>query len=129
MAEIRTLEPHDPLPDGHSIVLMRRLEEDAPGQTMIEMIVTNPDRSQETARLAAETLDEAHATAEERAQEEGLTMFYQVDRTRGRLEQEVLERGGDHSFAGERLDDDDLEDGERGPDLRDRGNDGGPRRF
>jgi hypothetical protein len=134
MAEVKILAPHDPLPEGHSIVVMHRFDEDAPRQTMIELIVTNPDRSEETARAAhpdgsAMTLDEAVVLAQARAKEEGLDEIWQVDRTGGRLEQEVLRHGGDHSFAGTALDDDDLEEGERGPDMRDRGNDGGPRRF
>jgi hypothetical protein len=134
MAEIRTLEPHDPLPDGHSIVVMRRFDEDAPRETMIELIVTNPDRSEETARAMHEdgspmSFEEAIGLAQERATAEGLHAIWRVDRTQGRREQEVLQHGGDHSFAGEALDDDDLEEGERGPDMRDRGNDGAPRRF
>ncbi len=134
MAEVRTLAPHDPLPQGHSIVVMRRFDEDAPRQTMIELIVTNPDHSEQTTRAAhpdgrAMTLDQAMALAAARAAEEGLNEIWQVDRTGGPLEQQVLRHGGDHSFVGEKLDDDDLEEGEHGPDMRDRGNDGGPRRF
>lgn len=134
MAEIRMLEPHDPLPSGHAVIVMHRFDEDDPRLTMIELIVTNPDRSEETARLAhadgrSMTLGEAIEHAQLRARAEGLGVIYQVDRTRGRLEQDVLRHGGDHSFADTALDDDDMEEGERGPDMRDRGNDGGPRRF
>ncbi len=134
MAEIKSLAPHDPLPEGHSIVVMRKFEEDAPRRVMVELIVTNPDRSEETIRAAhpngsAMTLEEAVALAERRAAEEGLEVVWRVDRTGGPLEQQVLLHDGDHSFAGAQLDDDDLEDGEHGPDMRDRGNDGAPRRF
>ena len=134
MAEIRKLEPHDALPEGHSIVVMHRFDEDAPRETMVELIVTNPDHSEQTARAmhadgSAMSLDEAMGLAQERAAAEGLDEIWCVDRTRGPLEQDVLRHGGDHSFAGAALDDDDMEDGERGTDMRDRGNDGGPRRF
>ena len=134
MAEVRTLEPHDPLPGGHSIVVMRRFDEDAPRETMIELIVTNPDHSEETLRAmhpdgSNMSFAEAVALAQERAAAEGLGEIWEVDRTRGPLEQEVLLHNGDHSFGGAKLDDDDMEDGERGVDMRDRGNDGGPRRF
>jgi hypothetical protein len=86
MAEIRTLEPHDPLPDGHSIVVMRRFDEDAPRETMIELIVTNPDRSEETARAmhpdgSTMSFEEAIGLAQERAAAEGLDAIWRIDRT------------------------------------------------
>jgi hypothetical protein len=134
MTEIRSLAPHDPLPSGHSVVVMRRFDEDAPRALMIELIVTNPDHSEETMRAvhpdgSPMTIEEALALGQARADEEGLTEIWRVDRTGGPREQEVIAHDGDHSFAGEPLDDDDLEEGERGVDMRDRGNDGGPRRF
>ncbi|MBV9783666.1 MAG: hypothetical protein JO264_07575 [Acidisphaera sp.] len=134
MTEIKTLQPHDPLPGGHSVVLMRRFDEDAPQRLMIEMIVSNPDKSEETARLvhadgSSMSWEEATEAAKQRAQEEGLKRIWQVDRTAGPREQEILQHGGDHSVNMERLDDSDLEDGEPGPDMRDRRIEGAPRRF
>ena len=134
MAEIRTLAAHDPLPGGHSIVVMRRFDEDAPRTLMIELIVTNPDHSEETERAihpdgSPMSFDEATDVAQERAAAEGLDEIWKVDRTAGPREQEILNHAGDHSINSAMLDDDDLEDGVRGSDMRDRGNDGAPRRF
>jgi hypothetical protein len=134
MAEIRTLAPHDALPPGSGIVIMRRFDEDAPDRTVIELIITTADHREHTA-LAIHpngqpmSEPEALALARQRAAEEHLPVIWLVDRTGGTLEQDVLAHHGDHSFTGKSLDDDDLEDGEHGTDLRDRRNDGGPRRF
>ena len=134
MTEIRTLAPHDPLPNGHSVVLMRRFAEDAPDQLAIEMIVTNPDRSEETSIPTGSDgapldWDAAVAAAKERATEEGLQRIWTVDRTQGRREQQIIQSGGDRMIDGETLDDDDLEDGEPGPDMRDPDTNAAPRRF
>ncbi len=134
MTEIRKLQPHDPLPGGHSVVVMLRFDEDSPQQLMIEMIVTNPDRSEETSRPtlpdgSAMSLEQAIAAAKVRAGEEGLKRIWLVDRTAGRRAQEILQHGGDHSVGSAALDDDDIEHGEHGSDMRDRGMDGAPRRF
>lgn len=133
-SEIRALGPHDPLPGGHSVVLMRRFHEDRPTDIVIEMIVTNPDRSEETeiptgpdgAMLGWQ---DAIAHARQRAREEGLKRIWTVDRTSGAREQEVLRAGGDHSVNMDQLEDSDLEDGEAGPDLRDPDRNAAPRRF
>jgi hypothetical protein len=103
---------------------MRRFDEDAPQRLMIEIIVTNPDGSEETARATREdgvdaTLEEGVAIAKERARAEGLNHVWFVDRTEGKREQEILAHGGDHTVGIEALDDDDLEEGEHGPDMRD----------
>ncbi len=42
-----------------------------------------------------------------------------IDRTAGPRERDIQQHGGDHSIHMERLDDDDLEEGEAGPDMRD----------
>ncbi len=64
-------------------------------------------------------LDEAIAAGRAVAKTEGLRTVYVIDRTAGPREREVLEHGGDHSADMEGLDDMDLEEGERGPDMRD----------
>ncbi len=134
MTEIRTLGPHDPLPGGHSVVLMRRFSEDAPDTLAIELIVTNPDRSEETATpTGANGLplgwDDALAVAKERAVAEGLKRIWTVDRTAGPRERDVIAYGGDRAQGSAALDDDDLEDGEPGGDMRDIDHAAAPRRF
>ena len=134
MTAIRRLGAHDPLPGGHSIVLMRRLAEDDPAGIAIEMIVTNPDGSEETATPTgpdgvALSLDDAMPLAMQRATEEGLRRIWLVDRTAGAREGAVLSAAGDHSFPGETLDDDDLEEGEPGADMREIDTNTAPRRF
>lgn len=133
-AEIRALLPHDPLPGGHSVVLMRRFHEDRPADTIIELIVTHPDRSEQTEvpvgpNGAMLDWQAAIAHARRRAQAEGLKRIWTVDRTAGRQEQDVLSAHGDHSVNMDRLDDSDIEDGEAGPDMRDRDANTAPRRF
>ncbi len=134
MTEIRTLAPHDPLPGGHSVVLMRRFAEDAPGILAIEMIVTNPDRSEETsipvgAGGGALGWDEAIEAAKARATEEGLKRIWTIDRTGGGRERDVIAHGGDRSADGDGLVDDDLDEGEPGADMRDLDVNAAPRRF
>ena len=65
----------------------------------------------------------------DRAKEVGLDEVFCIDRTAGPLAAEILKHGGDHALDRNKLEDSDLEEGERGTDLRDRGPDGGPRRF
>ena len=132
--EIRHLSAHDPLPGGHSVVLVRRFAEDRPRDLVIEMIVTNPDRSEETELPVGEDgvpLDwqAAIAHAQARAREEGLKRIWTVDRTAGRREQEILQAGGDHSVHMEKLADSDIEDGEPGADMREMDRNTAPRRF
>lgn len=134
MTAIRRLAAHDPLPGGHSVVLMRRLAEDDPAGTAIEMVVTNPDGSEETETPTGPdgsplSLEDAVPVAMQRATEEGLKRIWLVDRTAGAREGAVLAGGGDHSFPGETLDDDDLEDGEPGADMREIDTNTAPRRF
>jgi hypothetical protein len=134
MTAIRRLAAHDPLPGGHSVVLMRRLAADDPDGTVLELIVTNPDGSEETETPVgpdgnALSLEAAVGVAMRRANEEGLKRIWLVDRTEGAREGAVLAHGGDHSFPGETLADDDMEDGERGADMRDIDINAAPRRF
>ncbi len=134
MTEIRTLAPHDPLPGGHSVVLMRRFSEDAPDTLAIELVVTNPDRSEETATPtgadgAPLDWEAAIGFAKDRAVAEGLKRIWTVDRTAGPMAREIVAHGGDRTNPSSDLDDDDLEDGEKGPDLRDVDHETAPRRF
>ena len=134
MTDTRELAPHDPLPGGHSVVLMRRFAEDAPDRLMIEMIVTNPDRSEQTsvptdASGAPLDWDTALEAARTRAEAEGLQRIWTIDRTSGERERAVIAHGGDRMTGGEALLDDDLEEGEPGPDMRDPDPNAAPRRF
>jgi hypothetical protein len=127
MAEIRTLNPHDPFPDhGHHVVVLRRFGEDDPHETVIEVTLTHanglPEERTHPVRPDGTqmSLDQAIAVARRVADEAGIGVVLVIDRTAGPREREILQHGGDHSFHMERLDDDDMEEGERGPDMRDR---------
>ena len=67
------------------------------------------------------SLAQAIEAAQRVAESEGLKRVFVVDRTAGEREQDILHHGGDHSVHMEKLVDFDLEDGERGPDMRDVG--------
>lgn len=119
MTETIRLAPHDPLPDDRShILVMRRFAEEDPARTEIEVSRSAGGFSREGVNVRGETLEQAVAEAEAIARREGLKRVYVVDRTAGDREQEVLQHRGDHGADGEKLVDDDLEDGEAGPDLR-----------
>ncbi len=126
MAEIRTLNPHDPMPEGgHAVVVMRRFDEDDPHRTVVEVTLTHRHGLPERTRPArpdgsAMTLEEAVAAARRVADEAGIDAVQVIDRTAGPRERDIMQHGGDHSVHMERLDDMDLEEGERGPDMRDR---------
>lgn len=127
MVEITRLGPHDPLPEGrgHRVIVLRRFDEDDPRRQVNEIILTGRAGYSETARPArpdgkAFPIENAIAAARKVAESEGISQVYVIDRTEGRLEHDVVEHGGDHSFPGKVLDDTDLEDGEPGPDMRDR---------
>lgn len=125
MVETRTLQPHDPLPGPPAIVVMRRFDEDDPRRLMIELIVSHRSGAEQTSRpvRADGTLmefEEAITAALDLAAARRLEAVYVVDRTAGPRERDILSHGGDHSVASDQLDDMDLEDGEKGPDMRDR---------
>lgn len=125
MIEVRRLHSHDPLPGGHSITVLLRFEEERPNATMVEMVVSHKSGAEETSRPVGADgrlldLDEAIEQAIELARRKGLTVVYRIDRTAGPREQDILAHGGDHGVNGELLSDDDMEEGERGPDMRDR---------
>ncbi len=134
MPQIIDLAPHDPLPDGPALVLLRRFEEDNPRQIMIEVVALDDHHTESNARMTdAEGLppswEEASGRAEAMADEAKLPMLYRIDRTAGPREQEIVAHDGDRSANMEALDDSDLEEGEPGPDMRDRNNNAAPRRF
>ena len=128
MAEVRRLAPQDALPeDGRYILVIKRFAEDAPRTTLIELVsAVDPDSPPEmtipvlpdgSAMDFEAAIDAARAQADS---EEVEVAVYAVDRTAGRRAQEVLASGGDHTVHMETLDDTDLEEGERGSDMRDR---------
>lgn len=124
MAEIRMLNPHDPLPDkGHHVVVLRRFDEDDPHKTVIEISLTHskglPERSHPVRPDGVQmSLDEAIAAARAVADDAGIAAVQVIDRTAGPRERDIQQHGGDHTIHMDRLDDDDLEEGERGPDMR-----------
>lgn len=125
MAETRTLQPHDPLPGPPAVVVMRRFDEDDPRRLMIELIVSHASGAEETSRPVRADgrlmeFEEAIASALDLAAARGLDLVHVVDRTAGPRERDILSHGGDHSVDMDQLDDMDLEDGEKGPDMRDR---------
>lgn len=125
MADIRTLNPHDPMPDyGHHVVVMRRFDEDDPHKTVVEVTLTHSGAMPERTRPAHPngtpmSMEEAIQAARRVADEAGIATVQVIDRTAGPRERDILQHGGDHSVHMERLDDTDMEEGERGPDMRD----------
>ena len=126
MAEVTRLNPHDPMPEGgHSVIVLRRFDEDDPHKTVVEVTLTHRHGPPEQTRPAhpnghAMSLDEAVAAARKVADEAGIATVQVIDRTAGPRERDIMQHGGDHTVHMERLDDDDMEEGERGPDMRDR---------
>jgi hypothetical protein len=120
----RTLEPHAPLPDGRHVSVLRRFDEDNPDRVITEIVLGHDGGRSETANPARPdgapmSLPEAVEAGKRVAETEGIHTVFVVDRTAGPREHEILEHGGDHSVNMAHLDDMDLEDGERGPDMRD----------
>jgi len=135
-AEIAIIDllPHDPLPDGPALVLLRRFEEDDPRQVMIELVALDAHHTESNARLTDEqgrppSWEEATQRAQAMAAEAKFPALHRIDRTAGPREQEIAAHGGDHSTNMENLQDSDLEDGEAGPDMRDRNQNQAPRHF
>ena len=126
MAEIRRLNPHDPMPEGgHAVVVLRRFDEDDPHRTVVVVTLTHRNGPAESTRPAHPngtpmSLDEAIEAACRVADDAGIEAVQVIDRTAGPRERDILQHGGDHTVHMERLDDDDMEEGERGPDMRDR---------
>ena len=126
MAATRKLDPHDPIPEtGRHVVLLRRFEEDDPRRVMLELLVsrghdapelTQPVRADGTAMGVREALQLARDIADR----EQLPTVYVIDRLAGARERDILRHDGDHTVHMSELDDFDLEEGERGSDMRDR---------
>ena len=123
MVETVMLSPHDALPEGHAVVVLRRFDEESPERVVVEIALRGRDGVRETTHPVHPdgrpmTLDEAIEAAHQVAHSEGLARVFAADRTAGPLEQSVLAHGGGHDAPGVALADDDLEEGERGPDMR-----------
>ncbi len=134
MTRIIDLAPHDPLPGGPALVLLRRFEEDNPKQIMLEIIALDDHHTESNARLTDQaglplSWEDATARACAMADEASFPTLFRIDRIAGPREQEIAAHGGDHSTNMQNLDDFDLEDGEPGPDMRDRNQNAAPRRF
>lgn len=123
MTEIIRLAPHDPVPDyGNHALVLRRMGEDNPAATVTEIVFYGAEGS---SRPVAGTLENAVKLALAEAERRSLKTLYVVDRTAGKLEREALHDQGERNFPGDTLDDSDIEDGERGTDIRDRPHDAG----
>jgi hypothetical protein len=125
MTETVRLAPHDPIPSGPArhVVVLHRFDEDAPQQTITTITLTgHPDETTRPMNPDGRpmNLEEAIDAAKRVAESESLSRVFVLDRTAGEREQDILQHGGDHSVHMDGLVDFDLEDGERGPDMRDR---------
>ena len=125
MTDIVRLAPHDPIPTGpgRHVVVLHRFDEDEPKKTVVSITLTgHPDQTTHPMRPDGKPmgLDEAVAAAVKVAESEKLSRVLVADRTAGSREQDILQHGGDHSVHMEALVDSDIEDGERGADMRDR---------
>lgn len=122
MTETIHLAPHDPLPDGRTLSVLRHFEADDPDRATIEIVlagkpaqVTHPRRPDGTPM----TLDEAIAAARTVAKQEGIRTVFVIDRMAGPRERDIMGHGGDHSVHMDQLLDTDEEDAVRGSDMRD----------
>lgn len=134
MTKVIDLAPHDPLPDGPALVLLRRFEEDDPKLIMTELIALDAHQTESNVRMnnpdgSVLSWKDATQRAMQTAAEGKFPTLHRIDRTAGPREQEVLAHGGDHSANMDGLDDFDLEEGEHGPDMRDRNHNAAPRKF
>ncbi len=123
MAELVMLSPHDALPDGRVVTVMQRFDEDDPDRVIVEIALSGGHGQRETTRPMHPdgrpmSFEDAIAAARKVADSERLPRVFALDRTAGPLEQEVLAHGGSHDAKGHALSDDDVEEGERGPDMR-----------
>ncbi len=122
--EIVTLDSRDPLPELHSVVVLRHFDEIDPRGRVIEIVVRDALAQEDTVRPvrpdgALMSWDEAIEAAKARAGHEGLTRVLVIDRTAGQRARDILRAGGNHAAAADVVDSD-PEDGEIGPDMRDR---------
>jgi hypothetical protein len=122
---LHRLAPHDPLPEiGAYVLVIRHFGEDDPTVRLVDITVSQPEGDATRPALRADGtpmgLDEAIVLGVRRAAGAGIADVYVVDRTAGPREQEVVQRGGDHSFSGDALADDDADEGRHGADMRDR---------
>ena len=134
MTKIINLEPHDPLPDGPAVILMRRFEEGDPKQDMMELIVLDAHQTEHNSRLLTDEgtpmpWDDAEKRVIADAKEAGIERLFRIDRTAGPREREVEEHGGDRTVDMDKLDDFDNEDGVTGSDMRDMTHNEAPRKF
>ncbi|HYZ63138.1 MAG TPA: hypothetical protein VE650_11850 [Acetobacteraceae bacterium] len=125
MTEIIRLAPHDPIPSGPArhVIVLHRFDEDAPQNTITTITLTgHPDETTRPMNAQGKpmNLDQAIAAAQRVAESEGLPRVFVIDRTAGERERDILQHGGDHSVHMEGLVDFDLDEGECGPDMRDR---------
>ena len=123
MADIIRLQPHDPLPDGRFVAVLRRFDEEDARRVITEVVLRGAGGT-EIARPAGPDgapmgFEDAVSHAVKVADSEGIPAVHAIDRTAGSREQEILQHGGDHTVNMDKLDDSDMEDGERGPDMRD----------
>ncbi len=125
MTDIVRLAPHDPIPTGPGkhVVVLHRFDEEEPKKTVVSITLTgHPDQTTHPMRPDGKPMgiDEAIQAAIKVAESEKLSRVMVADRTQGEREQDILQHGGDHSVHMEALVDSDIEDGERGADMRDR---------
>ena len=123
MADIIRLQPHDPLPDGPYVAVLRRFDEDDARRVVTEIMLRGRAGT-ELAHPAGPDgapmgFEDAISHAVKVADSEGIAAVHAIDRTAGSREQDILRHGGDHTVGMDGLADSDMEDGERGPDMRD----------
>lgn len=123
MADLVMLEPHDALPSGRGVTVMRRFDEDDPDRVIVEIALASGHGPGETTQPVHPDgrpmgFEDAIAAARRVADSEGLPRVFALDRTAGPLERAVLAHGGAHDAKGVALSDDDVKDGEPGPDMR-----------
>ena len=126
MADVIRLNPHDPAPEGgHNVFVLRRFGEEDPHRVVVEVTLTHrrglPERTRPVrADGSPLSLEEAVEAARRVADEAGIASVQVIDRVAGPREHDIQQHGGDHTIHMDRLEDDDLDEGERGPDMRDR---------
>ena len=122
MTRLITLDPHDPMPGGKAVVVLRRFDEDDPQQAAIQIILTGQTDEATHPRRPDGTpmgMEEAVEAARKVAESEGLDHVFVLDRLKGPRESDILRNEGDHTVHMEGLADTDEEDGVAGSDMRD----------